>query len=281
MEFVLPSYAKINWGLWILGKRKDNFHEIFTPIQKVTLCDYIYIKPSETLKVQTSNGIPVKENFVYKGLKKFEEKTGLKAKFEIFIEKHIPVGGGLGGGSSNLATVLNFVNNFFGNPLEKRELTELIGSISSDAPAFLCDGVAIATGRGEKVECIKQPKFKGIPITLFVPKGISSPTGLIYSKVQPEQYAKLEKPAEVREYIIEGNLERLLEILENPLGDIFLPLHPEVAEDIDKLYKLCYKKFFVSGSGASFYTVGSLESGCLKAIDKVKKNYKIISLVTL
>jgi len=281
MEFLLLSYAKINWGLWILGKREDGYHEIFTPIQKIGLCDYIHIKPSEKLKVKTSNGIPEKENFVYIGLQKFKEKTGLKPNFEIFIEKHIPVGGGLGGGSSNLATVLNFVNDYFGNPLKKEELIELIAGISSDGPAFLCDGIAIATGRGEKIECIKQNSFKGIPITLLVPEGISSPTGFIYSKVLPEHFSKEKEIVPIKEYLIRGNLEALLSELKNPLGDIFLSLHPEIGEDIEKLQKMCYKKFFVSGSGAVIYTVGSLESGCLKAIDKLKNSYKIISLVTL
>jgi 4-diphosphocytidyl-2-C-methyl-D-erythritol kinase len=281
MVLILPSYAKINWGLWILGKRKDRYHEIFTPIQKITLCDYIYIKPSDSLKVATSNNIPQEDNFVYKGLKKFKELTGIKPNFEIFIEKQIPVGGGLGGGSSNLATVLNFVNNYFGKPLKRKELIELIGSISSDAPAFLCDGIAVATGRGEKVECINRPEFKGITVTLFVPEGISSPTGLIYSKVKPEQYSSEEEIILIREFIEKGDLESLLENLKNHLGDIFLSLHPEVKKDIDTLRKICYKNFLVTGSGSSFFTVGSLESGCLKAIDRLEKSYKIIPLKTL
>ncbi|RTZ69944.1 MAG: 4-(cytidine 5'-diphospho)-2-C-methyl-D-erythritol kinase [Aquificaceae bacterium] len=281
MDFTLTSCGKINWGLWLLGKRKDHYHEIFTPIQKISLCDLIRIKPSRELRVETTADIPQEENLVYKGLKLFEEITGLKPLFEVFIEKKIPIGGGLGGGSSNLATVLNFVNNYFGNPLNREELLNLLASVSSDAPSFLCNGVAIATGRGEKIECLNLPRFRGIEVTLFVPNGISSPTGKIYSKTHPSMFNPKEKVDLLREKIKKLSPEEFFQIAENPLGGIFLDLHPTVKEDIDFLQKVCYKKFIVSGSGSSFYTVGSLKGDCLKALDKLKGSYKIISLVAL
>jgi len=281
MKFLLTSCAKINWGLWLLGKRKDGYHELFTPIQKISLCDLIKIKPSRELKVETTAEIPQEENLVYKGLKLFEEITGLKPLFEVFIEKKIPIGGGLGGGSSNLTAVLNFVNNYFGSPLDKKELSNLLASLSSDAPSFLCNGIALATGRGEKIECLNLSRFRGIEITLFVPSEISSPTGKIYSKTQPSMFIPKGKVDLLKEKIKNLSPEEFLKMAENPLGEIFLDLHPAVKEDIDFLQKVCYKKFIVSGSGSSFYTVGSLKGDCLKALDKLKGSYKIISLVTL
>jgi len=281
MEFILPSPAKVNLGLWLLGKRKDGYHEIFTPMVKISLFDLVRIKPSDTLKVETSNSIPQEENFVFKGLKLFGELTGIKPRFEIFIEKRIPVGGGLGGGSSNLTTVLNFVNEYYQRPLTREGLIELLAQISSDAPAFLCKDVVLAEGRGEKVECINPPKWKGIEITLFVPEGISSPTGKIYSKTKPSMFVEREKILQLESLIPKTPLEEFFEIAENPLGEIFLNLHPEVAEDIDMLQKMCYKKFLVSGSGSSFYTVGSLKDGCLKTLDRLNLSYKIFSLVTI
>jgi len=278
--FLLQSFAKINWGLYILGKRHDGYHEIFTPIQKISLCDYIYLKPSNHLRVETSNKIPQEENFVYKGLKLFEELTGIKLQFEVFIEKHIPIGGGLGGGSSNLATVLEFVNSYYGSPLSLEELKTLVGTISSDAPSFLCKDIAVATGRGEKVECITNKRFQGVPITLFVPEGVSAPTKEIYAKVNPSMYASKSEVEPLKGLISTAGPEEVLKKIKNRLGEIFLKLHPSVAEDIDFLQKRCYKKFIVSGSGSSFFTVGSL-AGCLKDIDRLKNRYKIISLVTI
>ena len=281
MEFLLLSPAKINLGLWLLGKRADGYHEIFTPIQKITFSDLVRIKLSSSLKVETSNNIPQEENFVYKGLLLFKEKTGINPTFDIFIEKRIPVGAGLGGGSSNLATVLNFVNRYFGNPLSGEEILNLLAQISSDAPAFLCDGTALASSRGEKIECLNLPKLKGVKITLFVPKGIASPTGKIYSKTKPSMFSTRQKVEQVQEILKKEDLEGLLKMLENPLGEVFLNLHPEVKEDIDFLQKVCYKKFIVSGSGSSFYTVGSLKGRCIKELDRLKKRYKIILSETI
>ncbi len=278
--FLLQSFAKINWGLYILGKRSDGYHEIFTPIQKISLCDYIYLKPSNQLRVETSNKIPQEENFVYKGLKLFEELTDIKPHFEVFIEKHIPIGGGLGGGSSNLATVLEFINSYYGSPLSVEELKTLVGTISSDAPSFLCKGIAIVTGRGERVECITNERFKGVPITLFVPEGAHAPTKEIYSKVNPSMYASKSEVEPLKGLISTAHPEEVFEKIKNQLGKIFLKLHPSIAEDIDFLQKRCYKKFIVSGSGSSFFTVGSLAE-CLKDIDSLKNRYKIIPLVTV
>ena len=281
MEFLLPSYGKINWGLWLLGRRPDGYHEIFTPIQKISFADLVRIKPSSTLKVETSNGIPQGENFVYRGLLLFAERTGIEPHFEVYIEKRIPVGGGLGGGSSNLATVLDFVNRYFDSPLTREELIDLLAQISSDAPAFLCDGIALASGRGDRVECLNLPPFRGIEITLLVPEDISSPTGEIYSKTDPSMFVPEEEIALLREELLKGDPYRFFERAKNPLGEIFLKLHPKVAEDIDFLQRVCYKKFLVSGSGSSLWTVGSLKGSCLKALDGLKNRYKIISSVTL
>jgi len=278
--FILQSFAKINWGLWLLGRRPDGFHEIFSPIQKVTLCDYIHIKRSSTLRVKTSNNIPERENFVFIGLKRFEEVTGLKPHFDIFIEKKIPVGGGLGGGSSNLATVLNWVNNYFGKPLSEKKLLELLGQISSDAPAFLCDGIALAEGKGERITCLNLNSFKGRRITLLVPIGVSAPTGFIYSKTTPEMFSTRAEIEQIKRLLLSDNFERFVKTIKTPLGDIFLSLNPPVAEDIDTLRKKCYKNIFVSGSGSSLFTVGSLEN-CWESLDRLNLKYKIIPLATL
>jgi 4-diphosphocytidyl-2-C-methyl-D-erythritol kinase len=280
MSFFLPSFAKINLGLYIFGKRTDGYHEIFSPILKVSLCDLIKIEPSETLTVGTSTGIPQEENFVYKGLKLFEEKTGIKQRWSIFIDKKIPVGGGLGGGSSNLASVLSFVNDYHGKPLSQKELSNLLAFISSDAPSFLCKGLALAEGRGERVSCIDNPRLRGVPITLFVPKGISSPTGKVYSLVDPSMYSDKRDVENLKSLLKTATLEEIFKEAKNTLGEVFLKLHPGVAEDIEFFSKMCYKKFLVSGSGSSFFTVGSLD-GCLKYIDRLRERYKIFFLATI
>jgi 4-diphosphocytidyl-2C-methyl-D-erythritol kinase len=114
---------------------------------------------------------------------------------------------------------------------------------------------------------------------LLIPQNIISPTGEIYRRVIPKMYSPREEIETIKEVIKAGDLKRLLELIKNPLGEIFLSLHPELKEAIDFIQKKCYKKIFVSGSGSSLYTVGSLE--CENWVDRLKKRFKIISLETL
>ncbi|MFN3264081.1 MAG: 4-diphosphocytidyl-2C-methyl-D-erythritol kinase, partial [Aquificaceae bacterium] len=128
----LLSPAKVNLGLWLLGKRADGYHEVFTIYQAVDLFDEVLIEEGP-LSVETSTGIPMEQNLVYKALRVMEGLLGKEISLRIFIQKNIPEGGGLGGGSSNVATVLRAVNELMGNPLSEEELYLIAGRISSDA----------------------------------------------------------------------------------------------------------------------------------------------------
>ena len=251
MKIKLLSPAKINLGLWILGKRADGFHEIFTIIQKINFSDYIEIQPAEELIIEMSideriraNFIetPMEKNFVYRGLKLFEKLTGIPQKWKIKIKKNIPIGGGLGGGSSNLASVLKWVNQYFNYPLTSSELKKIIGQISSDAPAFLENKVAIAKGKGEKVEFLPLENFKNQPITLLIPKGVISPTAEIYKKVRAFHYSSKEEIQEIEKLIKTPFLtfEEFLKYIKNPLGEIFLQQFPHIAKTLEILEKMCY-----------------------------------------
>ena len=110
MELLSP--AKLNLGLWLLGKRQDNYHEIFTIFQAISLFDRIEILEKGPLRVETSKGIPQEENLVYKALRLMEGTLRTDLEIQVYVEKVIPIGGGLGGGSSNVATVLIGVNCF-------------------------------------------------------------------------------------------------------------------------------------------------------------------------
>lgn len=138
----LLSPAKLNLGLWLLGKRPDGYHEIFTLYQAINLFDEVSIEEGN-LNVQTSTGIPMEENLVYKALKAMEKLLGRELNFKIFIQKNIPEGGGLGGGSSNVATVLKAINQLLDIPLSEEDLQNIASKVSSDAPFFLMGSSAI------------------------------------------------------------------------------------------------------------------------------------------
>ena len=246
MMIKILSPAKINLGLWILGKRPDGYHELITLYREIPLYDEIYIKEG-ILRVDTSINIPQEENIVYKGLKEFERITGLPVEFSIFIQKNIPIGAGLGGGSSNLANVIKKVNELLGNPLSGEELIVFLGSISADAPFFLKGGSAIGRGIGELIEPV-EIKLKG-KLTLIIPN-VQSSTARIYGAVSPEHYVSREYAEERVREVIEGNIEAL----ENVLGEIAKEIYPEIREVVRFVEHFGFKPFITgSGSGVFFF----------------------------
>jgi 4-diphosphocytidyl-2-C-methyl-D-erythritol kinase len=153
----LTSHAKINLWLRILGKRDDGFHEVQTRLCQIGIADSVTleIKDSGTEVSLTCNqpGIPLDEsNLAIKALRAFEARAGVNHGWSIHLEKRIPHGAGLGGGSSNAAAVLRGCNELLDRPLSLEALLEIAGGIGSDVPCFLLDTPAAdGAGRGEQV----------------------------------------------------------------------------------------------------------------------------------
>jgi 4-diphosphocytidyl-2-C-methyl-D-erythritol kinase len=153
----LTSHAKINLWLRILGKRDDGFHEVHTRLCQIGIADSVTleIKDSGTEVSLTCNqpGIPLDEsNLAIKALRAFEARAGVNRGWSIHLEKRIPHGAGLGGGSSNAAAVLRGCNELLDRPLSLEALLEIAGGIGSDVPCFLLDTPAAdGAGRGEQV----------------------------------------------------------------------------------------------------------------------------------
>lgn len=242
----LLSPAKINLGLWVLGKRPDGYHEILTIYQAVDLFDEIFIEEG-TLRVETSSGIPMEENLVYKAIRGMEKRLGKDINFRIYINKNIPEGAGLGGGSSNVAITMMAINELIGKPFGKEELMEIASEVSSDAPFFFLGGSAIGRGRGEVLERIELPKRT---FTIIYPN-VRCSTSLIYSKVKENILTKSIESDKIVDCIRAGDFS----LLENKLGELAAELYPEVGEVVRFLRSLGLR-VLVSGSGSSVFYMG-------------------------
>lgn len=167
------SPAKINLWLRILGKRADGFHEVHTRLCRLALGDVVEIEHrgsgTDVALTCSEPGVPLDEsNLALKALRAFEARTGRQSSWRIHLEKKIPAGAGLGGGSGNAATVLKACNELCGTPLTLDELVELGAAIGSDVPCFLLPTAAAdGTGRGEKVSPIDFPWQ--LPLVLIKP----------------------------------------------------------------------------------------------------------------
>jgi len=174
MQVLAP--AKINLSLNIRGRRKDGFHEIETLISPISLHDKIDIK-KQNRWIDFSCDDPTlssgDDNLVVRAAKLFFEQTKIKSGVSIKLEKKIPHGAGLGGGSSDAAATLRALDQLFETKLSREELVKLGSTIGSDVPFFLFESAAVCKGRGEIVEP-RRLKLK-LSILLFKPGfGVSS-----------------------------------------------------------------------------------------------------------
>lgn len=240
------SPAKLNLGLWLLGKRSDGYHEIFTIYHTIGMFDEIFIGEGP-LMVETSTGIPMEKNLVYKAMRMMEERLGKELDFQVYIHKNIPEGAGLGGGSSNVATVMKNLNELLGSPFTFEELLSMAAEVSSDAPFFLMGGSAIGRGRGEILEKIELPPMT---FTLIHPK-VSCSTSHVYSHVSENLLTRSFEGYKIVDYLKAGDFS----LLENKLGELAADLYPEVGEVLRFLRGLGLRAL-VSGSGSTVYYVG-------------------------
>ena len=162
----LESPAKVNLRLEILKRREDGYHELRTLLQKISLRDTLHfsLKKEKGVSINTDHPkLPIgKDNLVYKAAQSMLKVSDYKGGVRIEIEKRIPLGAGLGGGSSNAATALKALNQLLKMDLSKRELMEMGLEIGADVPFFFLEGAAIGLGIGEEL------KKKELPILWYV-----------------------------------------------------------------------------------------------------------------
>ena len=175
----IPSYAKVNLWLKVLGKRSDGFHTVQTRMCPISLADEVQLTLDDTRSVRLTCSDPTvptdESNLALKALRAFERRTGRTLSCAVHLEKHIPHGAGLGGGSSNAAAVLEGLNRLSGHPLDQEGLLALAAELGSDVPFFLFHLTCDATGRGEVVTAVPNFDWK-LPLVLIKPPfGIPTP----------------------------------------------------------------------------------------------------------
>ncbi len=146
----LPAYAKINLHLRVLGKRKDGYHEIESVFQRISIADSLLVRlvPSGFSVHCPNFELPV-ENTLRRAFELFKATTGFSGGVNVSLVKGIPVGAGLGGGSSDAVELLKALNILTGAGLSLSEMQPLALQIGSDCPFFLQEPVAVVSGRGE------------------------------------------------------------------------------------------------------------------------------------
>ena len=253
MIFFAP--AKVNLSLWIKGKRKDSYHELITVMHTVSIYDVLEFTPSSSfnLFVEGEFKVPREGNLVEVAVKKFHKATGILPKFKIRLVKKIPVGAGLGGGSSDGAVVLKALNAIYGFPLRKKELYQIAKDLGSDVPFFLKGGLALCWGRGEKTLHFKPLNLK----LLVVYPGFSCKTKDVYQEM-PEIKEAITLEEAIKKVIKPLKNKDFKSFWENATNSLELSKSQCVREVLN-LKGTLFKNSLMTGSGSSFFTILTAE----------------------
>jgi len=243
----LKSFAKINLGLEIYGKREDGYHNLRTIFQTVNIFDIIKVRDNNSKGININgidSSIALKEdNSIFKAFKIISRNYDLKCGFEVFVEKKIPVGSGLGGGSSNAAVFLLFLNEYFKLGLSLESLIEIAKEIGADVPFFLVGGTVLAEGIGEKLSLLDDLEERLIGIVV---PDIKVSTSLIFSEFN---LTSTQFESKINLFCKSKNFA----VLENNLEKVTFRLFPEIKRIKDNMLNSGCEFVLMSGSGSSVY----------------------------
>ncbi|EFJ38167.1 hypothetical protein SELMODRAFT_74466, partial [Selaginella moellendorffii] len=263
-NLTLFSPSKINVFLRITSKRPDGYHDLASLFHVISLGDTLKfsVSPSKKKDSLTTNvfGIPLDDsNLVIKALNLYRKKTGSDTYFWVHLDKRVPSGAGLGGGSGNAATALWAANQINGNLASEADLQEWSAEIGSDIPFFFSHGAAFCTGRGEIVRDIPAPLPLDTPLVLIKPKE-ACPTAEVYKHFRIAD-ASSEDPEELLRKIIENGVSQdvcINDLVEAPAFQV-LPSLKALKQRIMAASRGKYKSLFMSGSGSTLVGVGDPE----------------------
>lgn len=170
-----PAPAKVNLFLLVTGRRRDGYHNIQTLFQLIDLCDELHFEITEEMRIvrpEGAAGVSEQEDLVVRAARLLQAETGLRQGARISVHKHIPLGAGLGGGSSDAATTLLVLNHLWQCGLDLNDLAALGLRLGADIPVFIRGRSALASGVGEQLQAVNLgPRHY---VLIFNPQRIST-----------------------------------------------------------------------------------------------------------
>ena len=268
-QLKIKTPAKINLGLNIIGKRPDGFHNIETFFYPVKLYDYLTFRSSKSFKFNCNVESLKKDqnNSTIKAKKLLEETIKKKFNITIDLQKNIPIGAGMGGGSSDGAAALLAINKFFKLNLSKQKLKELALKIGSDVPFFIDPKPGFAISRGEVIQNFK---FKVPYPILIINPGIHISTKWAYQNILPgkPRYHLFNLPL-----IQSDNFKILKNLVFNDFEEPVFKKYPEIRNIKESLYDLGAIFALMTGSGSTVFGIFKDIEHAVKAERKYSRNY--------
>lgn len=249
------SPAKLNLYLNILGKHPDGYHAIESVVERISLCDRLTVslEPGKEIRLVSSvKSLENENNLCFKAARLIKDVYHLPFGVALRLDKKIPIGAGLGGGSSNAATVLLAINHLAGLRLSRPRLYQLGARLGSDVNFFLSGSrYAVIGGRGEKIAPFKGKAFRH----LVVSPGVSLSTALVYQSFAAKLTKNLDNVNMIKYAIKTGDESLLAQNIFNALEKSAETLCPAISRAKERFARAGID-LRVTGSGSALYSVG-------------------------
>ena len=259
-KFPWTAPAKLNLFLHITGRRADGYHLLQTIFQFMDFGDKLYFKPTNNGEISLSpavEGVNNDDNIIIKAARLLQIKTASHFGADITLEKNIPMGGGLGGGSSDAATTLLALNKLWNTNLSKQELMSLGVTLGADVPVFIYGESAWAEGVGEKLTTVSPPE----PWYLIIFPAININTGTIFSS---KELTRDKLPIRIRDFL-NGQTENVFE-------PVVCKRYPEVQEAINWLKQ--FSEARMTGTGACIFASFNTEQNAQEVASQVPDKWQ-------
>ncbi len=262
MERSYLSPAKVNLLLKVLSKRDDGYHNIYSLVDLISIYDILHVddEPRGRVLVTDDKGVlpEGEKNTVYRAIMLLREKCGISRGVKVFIEKNIPIGSGLGGPSSNAATILRALTGMWDLNVKEDELMALGSKVGADVPLFLHGNPCVMEGIGERITPVVLPDLSYV---IVYPDTVLS-TAEAYRRL------KIVLTKGENDIKLSGNLVTAYDvsrILENDLENVGILMCPTIKAVKEKLMEAGSLGSLMSGSGSSVFGIFENEDDAKKA----------------
>jgi 4-diphosphocytidyl-2-C-methyl-D-erythritol kinase len=281
----VPAFAKINLGLRVHGRRLDGYHEISTVFQTITLRDTLSFQATTDGKlglVCSDPSIPADDsNLVLRAASALRERYGVSDGARVELEKLIPAGGGLGGGSADAAVTLAALATLWGVETNTQELAEIGARLGADVPFFLSGGTALGTGTGTDIRPLEDaPKMH----LVIVAPGAHVSTAEAYRALGAPALTKEEPLVNLSVSRTEADFpDSLCDVWSNDFEAVVVRLYPEIGRAREVLEGVGARRVLLSGSGSSVFGVFESKWEAARARETLKSEngWKVFACETL
>ncbi len=271
---IIDARAKINWSLDITGQREDGYHLMDMLMQTVTLSDRIILTPADTITLTTGGWpllAPDERHLAMRAAKAIQAYTGYAGGAAIHVEKRIPVGAGMGGGSSDAAAVLKGLNYLWQTGLNQVQLEEIGLTLGADVPFCLRGGLTRTTGIGEVMQSL--PYRRDWELVVIQPcRGLS--TGEVFTAYHEQENIPRPDTDSARKALAEGDAALLARSLGNVLQGVSEEKRPEIREAIAALKEQGAFVSLMTGSGSAVFGVFEDRARADAARDALRLRWK-------